>query len=77
MKFTLISCTFLIILVLLQPIVKADDYEEFEQLRQLNELDEKELQAVLEQNAIDFYGFENLPKERVSQEDTDSLVEVG
>ncbi len=45
--------------------------------QQLNELDEKELQAVLEQNAIDFYGFENLPKERVSQEDTDSLVEVG
>jgi len=45
--------------------------------QQLNELDEKELQAVLEQNAIDFYGFENLPKERVSQEDTDSLAEVG
>jgi len=44
--------------------------------QQLSELDEKELQAVLEQNAIDFYGFESSPKERASQKDTDFLAEV-
>jgi predicted TIM-barrel fold metal-dependent hydrolase len=44
--------------------------------QQLSELDENELQAVLEQNAIDFYGFENHKDESVLSKETHNLAEV-
>lgn len=44
--------------------------------QQLSELSDVELQAVLEQNAKDFYGFEDLKKEGVLSKGTHFLAEV-
>ena len=44
---------------------------------QMPELSLEEISDVLEHNSKDFYGFENLNKEHVSNTDNDSLAEVG